>query len=206
MAKYSDPVCRLCRRENDKLFLKGDRCYSNKCAMARRKNAPGMHQGRRRKESEYGRQLRAKQKTKRFYGVLEKQFRMTYAKAAKMPGITGENLLSLLERRMDNVIYRLGFAESRPMARQLVNHGHFLVNGHRLDIASATLNDGDVITVREGSKKIEPFASLEASSMVPKWLEMDVNQLTGKVLSLPTREDVDLNVEETLIVELYSKN
>jgi small subunit ribosomal protein S4 len=205
MAKYSDPVCRLCRRENDKLFLKGDRCYSNKCAMARRKNAPGMQQGRRRKESEYGRQLRAKQKTKRFYGVLEDQFRLTYARAEKMPGITGENLLQLLERRMDNVVYRLGFAESRPMARQLVNHGHFLVNGKRLDIPSATLNEGDVITIREGSKKIAPFVDLEASTMVPKWLEMDVNHLTGKVLSLPTREEVDLNVEETLIVELYSK-
>lgn len=205
MAKYSDPVCRLCRRENDKLFLKGDRCYSNKCAMARRKSAPGMQQGRRRKESEYGRQLRAKQKTKRFYGVLEDQFRITYARAEKMPGITGENLLQLLERRMDNVVYRLGFAESRPMARQLVNHGHFLVNGKRLDIPSATLNEGDVITIKEGSKKIAPFVDLEASTMVPKWLEMDVNHLTGKVLSLPTREEVDLNVEETLIVELYSK-
>lgn len=205
MAKYSDPVCRLCRRENDKLFLKGDRCYSNKCAMARRKSAPGMQQGRRRKESEYGRQLRAKQKTKRFYGVLEDQFRLTYARAEKMPGITGENLLQLLERRMDNVVYRLGFAESRPMARQLVNHGHFLVNGKRLDIPSATLNEGDVITIKEGSKKIAPFVDLEASTMVPKWLEMDVNHLTGKVLSLPTREEVDLNVEETLIVELYSK-
>lgn len=205
MAKYTDAVCRLCRRENDKLFLKGDRCYSNKCAMVRRKGTPGQNQGRRRKESEYGRQLRAKQKTKRFYGVLENQFRITYARAEKMHGITGENLLQLLERRLDNVVYRLGFAESRAMARQLVNHGHFLVNGRKLDIVSATLDEGDVITVREGSRKIAPFVELEASAMVPKWLEMDVNQLTGKVVSLPTREDVDLNVEETLIVELYSK-
>ncbi|MDO5033554.1 MAG: 30S ribosomal protein S4 [Eubacteriales bacterium] len=205
MAKYTDAACRLCRRENDKLFLKGDRCYSNKCAMVRRKGAPGQNQGRKRKESEYGRQLRAKQKTKRFYGVLEGQFRQTYDRAVKMPGITGENLLQLLERRMDNVVYRLGFAESRAQARQLVTHGHFDVNGKRLDIASATLNEGDVISVRENSRKLLPFAELEASSMVPKWLEMSVDKLSGKVVSLPSRDEVDLNVEETLIVELYSK-
>ncbi len=205
MAKYTDATCRLCRRENDKLFLKGDRCYSNKCAMVRRKGPPGQNVGRRRKESEYGRQLRAKQKTKRFYGVLENQFRKTYAKAEKMPGITGENLLQLLERRFDNVVYRLGFAESRAMARQLVTHGHFRVNGKRLDIASATLNEGDEITVVDQSKKLMPFAELEASTTVPAWLEMDVNQLKGRIVSLPTREEIDINVEETLIVELYSK-
>lgn len=205
MAKCTEAACRQCRREGDKLFLKGDRCYSNKCAMMRRKGGPGQATGRRRRDSEYGKQLRAKQKTKRFYGVMEKQFRKTYREAEKMHGITGENLLQLLERRMDNVVYRLGFAESRAQARQLVTHGHFNLNGRRMDIASATLEAGDVITVREPSRKIQPFAELEASSMVPDWLEMNFDKLEGKVSRLPARDDVDLNVEETLIVELYSK-
>lgn len=205
MAKYTGSVCRMCRRENDKLFLKGDRCYSSKCAMARRKGAPGQNTGRKRRLSEYGRQLRAKQKTKRFYGVLEREFRHYYENAEKMTGITGENLLQLLERRLDNVVYRLGFAESRAQARQLVSHGHISVNGKRCNIVSRTLNAGDVIGVVDSSKDIVPFLDLEESSMVPKWLEMNIRNLTGKVVNLPARDDVDLNVEETLIVELYSK-
>lgn len=205
MAKYSEAVCRLCRRENDKLFLKGDRCYSNKCALMRRKGTPGQTHNNRRKETEYGKQLRMKQKTKRYFGVMEKQFRKTFANAERMQGKTGELLLQLLERRLDNVVYRLGFAESRAQARQLVNHGHFLLNGHRCNIPSATVKAGDVIEVREGSRKRTPFTSLEASSLVPKWLSMDVQGLKGSVLALPTREDSEINVEETLIVELYSK-
>lgn len=205
MAKYTDAACRLCRREKDKLFLKGDRCYSAKCALNRRKNVPGQNPGGRKKESEYGIQLRAKQKTKRYYGVLEKQFRKTYETAERMSGKTGENLLILLERRMDNVVYRLGFAESRAQARQLVTHGHFAVNGRRLDIPSATLNAGDVISVMESSKKIQPFQELEAPAQLPKWLSFDPQSLKGTVVQLPVREDCDINVEETLIVELYSK-
>lgn len=205
MAKYTEAACRLCRRENDKLFLKGDRCYSNKCAMTRRKGVPGQNPNSRRKESEYGVQLRAKQKTKRFYGVLEKQFRKTYQEAERMSGKTGENLLQLLERRLDNVVYRLGFAESRPQARQLVTHGHFTVNGKRMDIPSACLNAGDVVGLVEGSRKLAPFSEPDASTQVPNWLSMNFEQMQGTVVSLPTREDCDINVEETLIVELYSK-
>ncbi|HHT44452.1 MAG TPA: 30S ribosomal protein S4 [Fastidiosipila sp.] len=208
MARYTDAVCRLCRREGTKLFLKGQRCYTDKCPMSsrrgKRSGQPGMHQAGRRKESEYGMQLRAKQRTKRFYGVLESQFRKTYNRAERMPGKTGENLLSLLELRMDNVVYRLGLAESRAMARQLVTHGHFTLNGGRMDIPSAELKVGDEIQVKENSRKLAPFTEL-AARQVPGWLSFNEESLKGSVLSVPTREEIDVEVEETLIVELYSR-
>ena len=178
MARYTGAACRLCRRENDKLFLKGQRCFTDRCALARRKGMPGQHPAGRRKESEYGMQLRAKQKTKRFYGLLERQFRKTFERAARMPGKAGENLLTLLELRMDNVVYRMGFADSRPQARQLVTHGHFTVNGKRLDIPSATLKEGDVVAVGETSRNIGNFENL-GERIVPAWLTSDLKALTG---------------------------
>lgn len=206
MARYTGPSCRLCRREGEKLFLKGDRCYSDKCALSRRESKPGQHGSRRVKESNYGIQLREKQKVKRFYGLLEKQFRATYDKAEKMSGITGENLLSLLERRYDNVVYRLGLASSRKEARQLVNHGHFLLNGKPADIPSIVLNIGDVITVKEKSNSSSKFKGfVEKAATTPKWLEGNIEKLEGKVLALPVRDDIDLPIEEHLIIELYSK-
>ena len=205
MARYTDASCRLCRREGDKLFLKGQRCYSSKCSIARRSFAPGQHGQGRKKVSEYGVQLREKQKTKRFYGVLEKQLRLTYERAERLKGKSGDNLLMLLELRMDNVIYRMGFGNSRSEARQLVTHGHFTVNGKKVDIPSITLKAGDVIAVKESSRKSAKFTNLTPARPVPAWLSFNDEALTGSVVQIPSREDVDLDVKETLIVELYSK-
>lgn len=208
MARYTGSVCRLCRREGCKLFLKGDRCYSAKCAVDRRGTPPGQHgKARARKQSEYGLQLREKQKARRAYGVLESQFRKYFETAERMRGITGENLLQLLELRLDNVAYRLGFGVSRPQARQFVMHGHVLVNGKKVDIPSYQVKVGDVITIREASQSIERIKELRegAQKNVPQWLELDSANLTGKVTALPVREDIDLTLEEHLIVELYSR-
>jgi len=206
MARYTGPSCRLCRREGQKMYLKGERCYSDKCAVSRRESAPGQHGARRGKLSGYGVQLREKQKVKRYYGLLESQFRATYDKAEKMQGKAGENLLSLLERRLDNTVYRLGFASSRKEARQLVNHGHFTLNGHKADIASILLNVGDVIAVKEKSTGSEKFKALKEKAVtVPKWLDADQEKLVGKIVALPVRDDIDLPIEEHLIIELYSK-
>ncbi|MHC1685653.1 MAG: 30S ribosomal protein S4 [Clostridiaceae bacterium] len=206
MARYTGPVCRLCRREGLKLFLKGDRCYSDKCAFSRRGYAPGQHGMAKKKLSNYGVQLREKQKAKRIYGVLENQFRRTYERADKIKGITGENLLRLLEMRLDNVVFRLGYGDSRKEARQLVNHGHFLVNGKKVDIASYNVKAGDVITVKETSRASETFKTFaENPKTLPAWLSGDIANFEGKVVSSPTREDIDVPVNETLIVELYSK-
>ena len=209
MARYTGAVCRLCRREGQKLFLKGERCYTGNCALARRAYAPGQHGQGRKKSSEYGLQLRAKQRARRYYGVLEKQFSHYFDLATKIKeGKTGENLLSLLESRLDNVIYRLGWAGSRPEARQLVVHNHFLVNGKKTNIPSILVKDGDVITLSESSKKSPKFKNIiesGTSKPVPKWLELDMNKLEAKKLNKPERADIDLEVEETLIVELYSK-
>lgn len=205
MARYTDASCRLCRREGDKLFLKGQRCYSSKCAIARRSFAPGQHGQGRKKVSEYGVQLREKQKTKRFYGLLEKQFHSTFERAERLKGKSGDNLLKLLELRMDNVVYRMGFAASRAEARQLVTHGHFTVNGKKMDIPSVTVKVGDVIAVRESSRKSPKFVNLTNVRPVPAWLTFNNESLTGTLVQIPTREDVDLQVKETLIVELYSK-
>lgn len=209
MGRYTESVCRQCRREGEKLFLKGDRCYSEKCAVERRPFPPGAHgQGRRAKPSEYGLQLREKQKTKRIYGLMEKQFRNYFKKADRQPGITGENLLILLERRMDNVVFRMGFAGSRKEARQLVNHGHFTVNGHKATIPSMLLKPGDVVQVRDTSKDSPKFQEIKdqaAYKTPPEWLSIDVENLTGSVLAYPTREQIDTAVNEQLIVELYSR-
>ena len=208
MARYTGAVCKLCRREGQKLFLKGERCYSDKCGISRRSYAPGQHGQHRKKTSEYGLQLRAKQKARRFYGVLEGQFRNYFAKAASKPGMTGENLLRLLEQRFDNIVYRLGFASSHAQARQLVLHGHFTIDGHKVDIPSYSLKPGQVIAFKETSRSKEIIKSIvEANSArpVPKWLDTDRTAFQGTVVSLPTREEIDLQVEEHLIVELYSK-
>jgi small subunit ribosomal protein S4 len=204
MARYTDASCKLCRREGEKLFLKGQRCYTNKCALSRRSFSPGQHGQGRKKVSEYGLQLREKQKTKRFYGILEKQFRKIYATADQMKGKTGENLLQLLELRMDNVIYRMGLASSRAEAKQLVTHGHFTVNGKKADIPSMFLKAGDEIAVKDSSKSSVKFKEM-AERTLPKWLTLDFENLKGSVLQAPSREDVDLEVQEHLIVELYSK-
>ena len=209
MGRYTDAVCRQCRREGEKLFLKGDRCYSDKCAVERKNYSPGMHgQGRRQKVSEYGLQLREKQKTRRIYGVLEKQFRNYFDKADRQQGITGENLLILLERRLDNVVYRLGFAASRKEARQLVNHGHFTINGKKASIPSMLVKVNDVIQVKEKSKELAKFQEIKeqaAYKTPPEWLSVDVENLTGRVLAYPVREQIDTPVNEQLIVELYSR-
>lgn len=209
MARYTDSVCRQCRREGMKLFLKGDRCYSEKCAISRRATIPGQHgQTRQRKPSEYGIQLREKQKCRRAYGVLESQFRKYYDMAANMRGVTGENMLCLLERRLDNVVYRLGLAKSRPMARQIVAHGHILVDGHKVDIPSFLVKPGMVITVRDTSRDSEFFKSVRengSSREEVAWLDFDADNLTGKVVTMPKREDIDLTIEEHLIVEFYSR-
>ena len=208
MAKYTDAKCRLCRREGGKLFLKGDKCYKTSCPFERRPVAPGQHGADRKKVSEYGLQLREKQKAKRIYGILESQFRDYYEKADKMKGITGENMLSLIERRLDNVVYRMGIAVSRSQARQLVTHAHFNVNGRPVDIASFQVKVGDVISVKEGKKSSPYFEALKGSTKsakMPKWLDFDVEKLEGKVLALPTREDIDSQITEQMIVELYSK-
>jgi small subunit ribosomal protein S4 len=208
MARYIDASCRLCRREGEKLFLKGERCYTNKCAISRRAYAPGQHGQQRKKISEYGIQLREKQKARRFYGVLESQFRRYFEIAASTKGITGENLLRILESRLDNVIYRLGLATSRPEARQLVRHGHFTVNGKKVNIPSYQLKAGDIISVKETSKnssKFKAITEIAGSKVIPQWLEFDAANLTGRVVSLPSREEIDLPIKEHLIVELYSK-
>ena len=206
MARYTDANCRLCRREGQKLFLKGDRCYSSKCAIERRGYAPGQHGQGRSKISDYGLQLREKQKAKRFYGLQETQFRNLFDKAARKSGITGENLLILLETRLDNVVFRLGFASSRKEARQLVNHGHFQVNGKKVNIPSYTVKAGDVITVKEKSTNSPKFKEVkEMTITVPAWMTVDVEKLEGKILSVPTRDEIDTPVAEHLIVELYSK-
>jgi len=208
MARYSGADCRLCRREGIKLFLKGDRCYSDKCAIERRPYPPGMAGKKRPRDSEYRIQLREKQKAKRIYGILEKQFRNYYKLASRTVGITGENLLRLLESRLDNVVYRLGFAASRDEARQNVRHGHFLVDGRRVDIPSYRVKPGQVVAVADKAKEMTVVkAAIISSSKVeiPGWLEVDVEKLYGKVLSLPTRDQIDAPVREQLIVELYSK-
>ena len=208
MARYTEAVCKLCRREGQKLFLKGQRCYTDKCALNRRAYAPGQHGQGRKKTSEYGMQLRAKQVARRYYGVLEGQFRAYYGMATKMEGKTGENLLSVLESRLDNVVYRLGWASSRAEARQLVVHGHFNVNGKRVDIPSYLTRVGEVISIRENSRqsaKIKAVVEENAARLCPKWLEVNREALEGKVVAVPAHEDIDLEVDETLIVELYSK-
>ncbi len=208
MARYKDEQCRICRREGQKLFLKGDRCYSDKCSVSRRNYGPGQHGQKKAKLSEYGTQLREKQKTKSFYGVGEKQFRKYFEMASNKKGITGDNLLQILESRLDNVIYRLGFGSSRAQARQIVNHGLFEVNGRKVDIASYLVKAGDVITVRELKKDkviVKENAQANSARPVPGWLEKDTEKLSGKVIRLASREDVDLPVQEHLIVELYSK-
>ena len=208
MARYTDSVCRLCRREGTKLFLKGEKCFSAKCAVSKRPTPPGQHgQARQRKPSEYGLQLREKQKARRAYGLLEGQFFLTYQRAANMKGVTGENLLSLLERRLDNVIYRAGFAASRPQARQLVLHGHFMVNGQKVDIPSYELDLNDVVAVRNGSKEMELFKTAHEGSnrVIPKWLTVNADGLTATVSALPAREDIDFALQENMIVEFYSR-
>ena len=208
MARYIDASCRLCRREGEKLFLKGERCYTNKCAVSRRAYAPGQHGQRRKKVSEYGIQLREKQKARRFYGVLENQFRRYFDMAVKKRGITGENLLQILESRLDNVVYRLGLATSRPEARQLVRHGHFTVDGRKVNIPSYLLKPGEVVAVREKSKnspKMKAINEIVGGKAIPQWLEFDSENLVGKVVALPSREEIDLPIQEHLIVELYSK-
>ena len=206
MARYTGAVCRQCRREGQKLFLKGERCYSSKCAIERRNYAPGQHGQARKKQSDYGIQFREKQKAKRFYGVQETQFRNLYEKAVKRPGKAGENLMILLETRMDNVVFRLGFASSRKEARQLVTHGHFTVNGKKADIPSMELKAGDVIRVKEKSQSSPKFKEVkEMSITVPSWMSVDVEKLEGKIVNIPSRADIDTPVAEHLIVELYSK-
>lgn len=209
MARYTGAVCRICRREGQKLFLKGERCYSGKCAFSRRSYAPGQHGQGRKKSSEYGLQLRAKQKARRYYGVLEKQFSHYFDLATKIKeGKTGENLLGILESRLDNVIYRLGWASSRAEARQLVVHRHFRVNGTRVNIPSFLVRIGDVISIDEKSQsnaKIKSILEANASHPIPKWLESNKDKFEAKKIAFPAREDIDLEVEETLIVELYSK-
>ncbi len=211
MGRYTGPVCKLCRREGQKLFLKGTKCYTEKCPVERRNYAPGQHgqsTARRRKSSDYAQQLREKQKVKRIYGVLENQFRRYFEVADRARGITGETLLQLLERRMDNVIYRLGLATSRAQARQLVRHGHFLVNGRKVDVPSYQLKPGDVVTVRGTSAQnavIQHALEEVKGRGVPAWLTFDTGQMSGRIGSIPTREQINLPVQEQLIVELYSK-
>ena len=208
MARYTDSVCRQCRREGCKLFLKGDKCYGPKCALSLRPTPPGEHgQARQRKQSEYGLQLREKQKAKRAYGVLESQFHKYFVMADRMKGITGENLLVLLERRLDNVVYRLGFGASRAQARQLVLHGHIRVNGKKVNIPSFLVKQGDVISIAEKSAESEHFKAMREGTgkVVPKWLTIDAANLKATVDAMPKREDIDLTIQENLIVELYSR-
>ncbi|MCI9273713.1 MAG: 30S ribosomal protein S4 [Clostridiales bacterium] len=208
MARYTGAVCRLCRREGQKLFLKGERCYTDKCGVTRRAYAPGQHGQGRKKTSEYGVQLRAKQMTRRYYGVLEGQFRHYYELAEKKEGKTGEALLAILESRLDNVVYRLGWASSRAEARQLVVHGHFTVNGKKVDIPSYLTKPGEVISINSKSRdsaKIKAVLEANASRPIVKWLDLNRDAMEAKIIAVPLREDIDLAVEETLIVELYSK-
>ncbi|MBE9472621.1 MAG: 30S ribosomal protein S4 [Chloroflexi bacterium] len=213
MARYTGPVCKLCRREGEKLFLKGDRCLSPKCPFERERGYPPGEHGRlarfrRRRPSDYSRQLRAKQKARRVYGVLERQFRRYFREAERRPGLTGENLLTLLESRLDNVVYRLGFADSRAQARQLVGHGHFVVNGRRTNISSYTVRPQDAITVRDGSRKRTYFkerAERLDEGVVPNWLSLDAKTMTARVLKVPARDDIETTLNEHLIVEYYSR-
>ena len=208
MARYTGPSCKLCRREGTKLFLKGERCTSGKCAFDHRSTAPGQHGAARKKIEEYGKQLREKQKARRYYGVLEGQFKHYYELAEKKEGITGKNLLIILESRLDNVVYRMGMAASRKEARQLVLHAHFTLNGKKVTIPSLLVKAGDVIAVKESSRdsvKIKELVEAMQSAITPKWLDVDKTALSAKVLSLPAREDIDFEFEEQLIVELYSK-
>lgn len=209
MARYIDPVCRLCRREGIKLFLKGDRCYTDKCAIEKRSYPPGQHgSGFRQKLSEFGQQLREKQKVKRIYGVLEKQFRRFFEAAARKRGMTGETLLGLLEKRLDNVVYRMGFAASRAEGRQLVKHGHLLLNGKRADIPSMLVKVNDVVTVRERSRKIAQITNaMEAARRkgTSSWIQLDMDNFAGKIVGEPKREELTLPIQEQLIVELYSR-
>lgn len=207
MARYTDSVCRQCRREGAKLFLKGERCFGAKCAIVKRPTPPGQHGVSRKKQSQYGIQLREKQKARRAYGVLEGQFRGYFQQASRMKGVTGENLLTLLERRLDNVVYRLGMGDSRAHARQLVTHGHIRVNGKKVNIPSFRVKLNDEITVRTGSQGMENLKQLreEGNRMVPKWLTLDHENLVGKVIAMPQRDDIDLTIEEHQIVELYSR-
>ena len=209
MARYIDDSCRVCRREGEKLFLKGSRCYTDKCAITRRAYGPGQHGQRRKKQSEYGMQLREKQKAKAFYGVLESQFRKYFEEAERSKEITGLRLLQILESRLDNVVYRLGLATSRGQARQLVRHGHFTVNGKKVNIPSYLTKVGDIIAVKESSKNDDFFKAIveatENGRPIPTWLESDLQNRNGKVVALPSRDEIDLSVQEHLIVELYSK-
>ena len=206
MARYTDADCRLCRREGCKLFLKGDRCVSSKCAMEKRPVLPGQHGAERKKVTDYGVQLREKQKVKRAYGLLEKQFRSYYEEAERVAGVTGENMLSLLERRLDNVVYRMGVGSSRSESRQIVSHRHITVNGKIVNIPSYQVKVGDVIAIKESDKEIEMFKQLKGVRIsTPKWVEFDAEKLAGKVNALPQRDDIDLNIQEHLIVELYSR-
>ncbi len=212
MARYTGPVCKLCRREGEKLFLKGERCFTPKCSFERRGYPPGIHgkgfQYRRRRESDYNRQLRAKQKARRTYGVLERQFRRYYDVSLKRRGLTGVNLLQILESRLDNVVFRLGFAANRAQARLLVTHGHFDVNGRRTDVPSMLISPGDVISVRTGSRKrtfFKDLAPIAEERTIPDWVSRDVNNLTGSVTRLPERAEIDGNLNEQLIVEYYKR-
>ena len=206
MARYTGPSCKLCRREGTKLYLKGERCMSDKCAFNRRTAAPGQHGAEKKKLTEYGMQLREKQKAKRYYGVLEKQFKNYYVKADNQDGIAGENLLRLLERRLDNVVYRMGLAASHKEARQLVLHGHFTLNGHKANIPSILVKVGDVIAVKETeSTKIKGLVEAMGDHIAPKWLDIDKNAGVAKVIAMPERDDIDFEFNEQLIIELYSK-
>ncbi len=208
MSRYTGPVCRLCRTEGTKLFLKGDRCYTEKCGLSKRNSRPGQHGTRRTKMSEYGLRLRAKQKLRSFDGLTESQFSSIYEKATKMKGQTGHVFLQLLERRLDNVVYRLGLAVSRSQARQLVCHGHFLVNGRKLDIPSATLKQGDALAIAENSRDtqlVKDNAEVASSRSVPAWLEFNAESLGGRIISLPIREQIEVPVNEQLVVEFYAR-
>ncbi|HHW45912.1 MAG TPA: 30S ribosomal protein S4 [Clostridiales bacterium] len=208
MARYTGPVCRLCRREGQKLFLKGERCYSDKCSVARRNYAPGQHGRGRKKSSEYGLQLRAKQKARRYYGVLERQFVRYFEMAERKPGITGENLLRILESRLDNVVYRIGLASSRAEARMLVTHGHFEVNGKRVNIPSYLLSAGDVVSLSQNSRDSEKFKEIiekNAGRPVPQWIDYNHDTFEARIINLPERDQIDAPVDEQLIVEYYSK-
>lgn len=208
MARYTGPLCRLCRREGEKLFLKGTRCYTEKCAVERRKYPPGQHGQSRGKLSDYGMQLREKQKVRRVYWIMEDQFRNYFEKASRLKGITGEQLLQLLESRLDNVVYRMGFALNRRESRQLVRHGHFTVNGRKTDIPSYILKDGDIVAVAEKSREsqvITESLSIAEHRGFPGWVEVDIKSLTGKFVRVPSRDEIQLPVQEQLIVELYSK-
>lgn len=209
MARYRGPRCRLCRREGEKLFLKGERCFTQKCAVERRAYPPGEHgRDRRLRVTNFGLQLREKQKARRIYGILERQFRNYFKEAARLPGVTGENLLQILETRLDNLVYRLGFASSRPQARQLILHGHLGVNGRKVNIPSYRVRPGDVVSVRDDSKRLVPIeSSVEARGGrdLPEWLEANTKTLQGRLVRLPSRETIPVNVQENLIVELYSK-